>query len=503
MNPASISPRHVLEALRNIRRGHPGYDSPLLELRCLRNRLQADGRPESAEELWNELGELMHELATDSLRQLRRQAGIQPPRGKVSAYENAVADLRSQHLTLGAMSVMYYTFLDPSAELRPQQLQAVLRDRAVRTLQRQLQHGVNQLTRLLRDVEAEAVASAGREYRNLPPPSYTRLFGVDHQLAKLQDVFKNHSAAWIVSVEGMGGVGKTALVLEASRRVTQLGLYADVVWETARQVDFTWEAMKRHELPALTLPAAVDSIARQLGYPRLAQLPSAERLDALRAVLRRRAYLIVVDNIESAFGFDEIVGELAGLANPSQIVLTSRVRLGRFEQIHTLELTGLAEPDSIEFMRYHARERGLATVAGARHEELAEIHAATSGNPLAMKLVVGQLRARPIHSVLADLSSATGSTDDLYTFLYEYAWDRLAPDARKVLMAMAHLPESGATLGQVVAVCGLPDSTSSNSLLQLVDLSLVTVSGSVSEPTFSIHPLTRNLILTNVAASWA
>jgi len=59
------------------------------------------------------------------------------------------------------------------------------------------------------------------------------------------------------------------------------------------------------------------------------------------------------------------------------------------------------------------------------------------GNPLALKLVVGQLCVLPLSQVLENLKQARGQTiDDLYTYIYWQAWHTLDETSQKVLLVM-------------------------------------------------------------------
>lgn len=53
---------------------------------------------------------------------------------------------------------------------------------------------------------------------NLPAPSCTNFIGREEEIARLLELLSTRHAAHLVSVDGIGGVGKTTLVLEAAYR---------------------------------------------------------------------------------------------------------------------------------------------------------------------------------------------------------------------------------------------------------------------------------------------
>jgi LuxR family glucitol operon transcriptional activator len=56
---------------------------------------------------------------------------------------------------------------------------------------------------------------------NLPAPTYTQFIGREEEMETLLERLSLNHAAHMITVHGIGGVGKTALVLEAARRCLQ------------------------------------------------------------------------------------------------------------------------------------------------------------------------------------------------------------------------------------------------------------------------------------------
>ena len=111
---------------------------------------------------------------------------------------------------------------------------------------------------------------------NLPMPT-TGLIGRDQLLARSCDLVREHR---LVTLTGVGGVGKTRLSIEVGASLTDE--YPDGVWMV--------------ELAPLTDPSAVpDAIASTLGITPTAGVP-VDR-DLVEALSGRRA-LVVIDNCE-------------------------------------------------------------------------------------------------------------------------------------------------------------------------------------------------------------
>ena len=120
------------------------------------------------------------------------------------------------------------------------------------------------------------------------------------------------------------------------------------------------------------------------------------------------------------------------------------------------------------------------------------------GNPLALKLVVGQIRILPLPQVLENLRQAQGKRiDALYTYIYWQAWDSLDPVSQQVLLVMP-LAQDG-DLAHLASVSGLEMEPLGEALHQLISRNLVEVSGGLEERVYRIHRLTETFLLTEVA----
>ncbi|MBN1993748.1 MAG: hypothetical protein JW953_13685, partial [Anaerolineae bacterium] len=122
------------------------------------------------------------------------------------------------------------------------------------------------------------------------------------------------------------------------------------------------------------------------------------------------------------------------------------------------------------------------------------------GNPLALKLVVGQTAFLPLSQVLDNLKAARGkSIADLYTFIYWQAWHMLDPAGQQALLVMP-LAQEG-TLPQLLVLSRLEPADLHQALQQLITLSLVQVKGGLEKRRYSIHRLTETFLLTE-AITW-
>ncbi len=280
---------------------------------------------------------------------------------------------------------------------------------------------------------------------------------------------------------------------------------ADILWVTAQRHRFvTWRGIvaPAETDPALTFESLLDDLAAQLDHATLLHEPPDRKEAHLRALLKERPYLVVVDNLETAADHQGLVPRLWELAGPTRFLLTSRYSLGQHAGVFCLTLDELSEADSIALMRHEARHRGVPSLTEADDATLHRIYETTGGNPLAIKLVVGQARSLPLDRVLARLREAAGRQyEDLYRFIYWRSWEMLSEDARRVLLAMPALAPSGAYWENLQAATGLPDQRLDAAIERLVEMSLLQVGGG-SETRYTIHQLTYTFILSELLGRW-
>ena len=139
-------------------------------------------------------------------------------------------------------------------------------------------------------------------------PQTTSFVGREPELAELQAAVK---AQRLVTLTGVGGVGKTRLALEVASRLADQ--FPDGVWF--------------FDLAAVADPAAVpDAIAAVLGIP---QQPNKTVSDSVAAALEGRVRLLVFDNCEHVRdAAADLIEVILAASTTVTILATSREALG-------------------------------------------------------------------------------------------------------------------------------------------------------------------------------
>jgi len=237
-------------------------------------------------------------------------------------------------------------------------------------------------------------------------------------------------------------------------------------------------------------------------------LPGVPRFDepsravaALRASFARRPTLLAIDNLETAADVEGLLPLLRSLANPARLLLTTRHSLHGEPGIFHFKVPELNEADALRLVRQEAAQRNLPELAAASDAELHAVYQTVGGNPLAIRLLVGQNHVRSLAGILSDLAAARGApVGNLYDYVYQAAWSRLDEPCRRALLAMPLTTPGGGDLPQIMAISGMAAGELSDALGELVTLNLVDARGlSLHQRRYAIHALTRTFLLEQVA----
>ncbi len=367
------------------------------------------------------------------------------------------------------------------------------------------------LAELLLDQELDARSTLqDRLGHRLELPTYSRLFGVDAALDGLVHTLTQPGPPWFVAVEGIGGIGKTSLAHALASRLIVEGevgwrTFADLGWVAARRQIFNaGGALPSVDRPSLSPDQLIYGLAGQLLPDMGASRLSLEQTGAaLARRLRTDPHLIIIDNLETRADLVCVMEVVRAWAGPTKFLFTSRRTLIGEDALFHFRLPGLCEADALALLRHESALRNLPAIAQADDGELRPIFRHVGGNPLALRLVVGQTLVHSLPHVLEDLASAQGqAAENLYTYIYRRAWENLSEPERETLLLMPLVHENGSDLAYLARIAQRSLTDLRPLLQRLVGLNLVDSVGGLSERRYTIHNLTRTFLQEQVLR-WA
>ncbi|MCB0062835.1 MAG: AAA family ATPase [Caldilineaceae bacterium] len=334
----------------------------------------------------------------------------------------------------------------------------------------------------------------------LDPLPDQQLFGVETAKQRIGTLLKQPGRPWLVALDGIGGIGKTTLATLLVHDLLERDNFAKIAWVSAKQEEFSpTVGVTTTGQPALDEATLTTSLLEQLTAEPLLTASNNEKKQRLQHLLHEYPTLVIVDNLESIVDYQALVPYLRQLANPSKVLITSRYTLQSYSDIFCYSLTELEANDALALLRHEATTRNSSRLADATDAQLAMIYAVVGGNPLALKLVVGQLTFLPLDQVLANLREARGKRiDQLYTYIYWQAWQMLHEESRQLLLSLPLVPNG--TFAQLALASELDIDDLQEALAQLHALSLVQTGGDLDEPRYRLHRLTETFLMQEVLA---
>lgn len=357
---------------------------------------------------------------------------------------------------------------------------------------------VQQLTEILLQLEESAsLAWQDKMLARLIPSTYHDLVGIEQPQSSLIDALLNMKHQFIISIDGIGGIGKTALADQITRQIIKTNCFDEVVWITAKHTHLSTLGRLQIESgrPALTFPMFIEKLGVQLEIPESNHVQKERQINQY---LKEKSCLIVIDNLETVADYRTLLPKIKNLQNPTKFLLTSRIRLLQEPGVFSVSLVELNAGDSITLMRNEAEQSGFTALSDATDKDLAKIYDIVGGNPLALKLIVGQLRIHSLSRVLKKFEKKPenmNESEGIFDYIYQEIWDGLGDASKATLLALTQAGESGFSFEHIVEISGLSEEQVSRCLEDLIQSSVIDLSGTIFERRYRLHRLSEVFLL--------
>jgi len=257
---------------------------------------------------------------------------------------------------------------------------------------------------------------------------------------------RTNGGARLVSVLGLGGIGKTRLVTRFGWN--SLGNFPGGVWfcdlSEARSLDGVLHAVAQ----GLNVPLGKDDPVIQLGH----------------SIAGRGKCLVILDNLEQVTRHaEETLGQWLNRASDAQFLVTTREVLGLpGEEILALAPLQPSDAAALFLRRAEAAKPGFEPNAEDR-SSIDRLVKLLEGLPLAIELAAARVRVMPPRTLLLRMSerfkllASTGGRLDRQATLravFDWSWDLLSLPEKAALAQMSVF-EGGFTLESVEAVLDL------------------------------------------------
>ncbi|MGB6296718.1 MAG: NB-ARC domain-containing protein [Rivularia sp. (in: cyanobacteria)] len=315
-------------------------------------------------------------------------------------------------------------------------------------------------------------------YHNLPSRDYTRLVGREAQIKRILELLSFEWAIPCVSIEGIGGVGKTTLALDIAYRCLKasndiyqgrdsennLPSFELIVFTSAKSHFFT----PRGVLPRLrqdrTLVDIFTSIVRTISIDDSQTGSFEETYEQIYKCLANMRTLLIIDNLDTLEEQQQVLSFLYELPLTVKALITSREKT----PFNTVTLSSLSKTEALILIQQQASEKQI----DLNLNQCVQLYQSTGGIPAAIIYAINQLAAGyTFDDVTSGLIPTQG---DFCRFYFESSVQQLkGKPAHKFLMALS-LFAKPASVEALKAVADVDNSLdAADGLAKLQQLSLI------------------------------
>ena len=337
----------------------------------------------------------------------------------------------------------------------------------------------------VKDGQFDSIATMNQRPLHNLPAATTSFVGRSAEIEQLIALLTGNDCR-LLTIVGLGGMGKTRLSLEVAQRLVSAEQFADGVFfvELAGVKAGQPDALLLQIIEALQLPLGTETTTHE----------------ALLRYLRSRTMLLVLDNLEHLVDQAELLVNLLQEAPNLKLLATSRRTL-RLHEEWLFELNGLTVtnaatsglPAAIELFAQCTKRLVRNFEFDANRTVVEQICQMMEGMPLGIELAAGWTRRLTcaeivdvLHDNLGGLESWSRNVPSRHVTMqavFDHSWAQLAASEREQLAALSVF-HGGFTSEAAAAVVGVDARV----LSELLDHSLLRRDASGR---YSMHELLR------------
>jgi predicted ATPase len=333
---------------------------------------------------------------------------------------------------------------------------------------------------------------------NLPQQFYSKFVGRKSTLKKLLKYISPNYRQHITVIDGIGGVGKTALVIEIayrclknslSRSSPNIPVFDAIIFTSAKQNYLMPCGIVERPMYETTLQDIFRTIATVLKDSVITQLSGREQISRVKQKLKEQSTLLIIDNMETLEEKErmKVISFINDLPSPTKVIITTRSQV-LLESNAAIRLEELSIKEGVELIQQQAEEKNKQIT----NEDAKQIYRRFGGIPVALIYVVGQKFMG--YSIDKLINTSISLPNDITSFCFETSVEPLRGEtAFKLLMSIAIFRDSP-TKEAVATVAGFPANSDAviTGFARLLQLSLIKEK---EENRLSMMTITREYVL--------
>jgi hypothetical protein len=324
-------------------------------------------------------------------------------------------------------------------------------------------------------------------YYRLLAPNCDRFFGRRDKLAEVRGALRTRHP--VIALDGLGGVGKTAIAIELTRQLYKTGDYFFIISQSAKSK--VW-----HDGYVGSRRAGFSGLREfLLEVAKVLQLPISLDTDVLKKTVIESISgspgLLLVDNYEDVYD-DELRRFLSvEVPDPVKVLVTSRIDRGLGAL--TISIPQMKDFEAQELL-YHELERAGYADSLGEEELIAELLRITGCVPLALKWAASLAASlNSLAEAVNRLRKIDAPKREFLNFSFATMYDALPPLARDAALLCPYIGEDWNPV-TVSMILDEPEGDVEMAIEELKERGILMASASTHAGALSMLPLTKDFL---------
>jgi len=353
---------------------------------------------------------------------------------------------------------------------------------------------------------------------NLPEQPYKKFFGRADAIEKIKSTLLD-GATFIASIDGVGGIGKTALAYYFCKEIVLPSReFNYIIWVTAKESVFdpfaTVSMIKKIDNEFKGINTLIDVTLTSIGFEEAVDEDFKVKKDLFEDFVKSEKVLIVLDNLENVndenfFKYiKEDFNKFAVQNKSLKVLTTSRKRRKIID--NPIEIEGLAVEDALAMLKYLAKEYGVKDILKASDHDNIILVEKVGRIPLGIEFIVGQMskgkNRGEIYQELEGYPSLEGVTNererkkilsDIILFSFQNMYESLTEVEKNIFQIIAAFQknkkanEPDISIEFLLTVTNISKFDIEEALDTLIDNKLII---KIAENSFGISPMAINFV---------
>lgn len=250
-------------------------------------------------------------------------------------------------------------------------------------------------------------------------------------LARLEDPEEDP----IVTLDGMGGIGKTSTALAVLHALKSSSSFDFVIWFSARDVDL----LSSGPVQVRARIRGSEDMARycvRLLRPFVEMPASVSAADLFRQAMRGEIHegriLFVFDNFETVQNPGDLYREIkSSVRLPNKALITTRH--DDFRGHYPIELPSMPYDLYRSLVSTLGSRLGIVALLEGKEQWIRDVHRESFGHPYILKIVLGEARRR---GALGAFRRLLSNKQDVLPSLFKRTFDSLSEPSKRVLIVL-------------------------------------------------------------------